>query len=406
MAQTIATKRRARPNSNTGMLLVEHCKDFAQITRPKTPEIDRLKELFNAFIHNTGPEMRRQISVTLARSPYTPRAIAIFMSMQDAAIATPVLLYSPVLTSRDLVTLIEKLSHEHAQVIARRHNLEEQVIHRLLQEDDETSSLRKLLSQHPVMKREQIASRKIHSAHQDYQQDNDRKSFQPAYYTGRPSEPSAVGIEQTEVTNAAALKIVSGSDTIKRAAIEPTKSDLSNQLLSLAKRGQRVAEKLDPNAPLFTPDDPAMLCSKLIEMVRQNKMDRFSRTLKNECNVDQDLVGKLIEEDNPGGLACLFRALDFSRTQAGRLLLMMVPRLGRNADVYRQVMDRYEQQTLDSAKLEINTITGRSRTDRTARNTEVRKGDLHRVMENRRISIRHNGTRKTAGNHNQIGKTG
>lgn len=100
--------------------LIEATRQFSILSRPSAHEIIIFKELFYELINRLEPHDRRVISAMLARCHFTPRAIALYFSQDDLAIAAPFLLFSPVLGERDLLAISDKMGEEYKNVILKR----------------------------------------------------------------------------------------------------------------------------------------------------------------------------------------------------------------------------------------------------------------------------------------------
>ena len=101
-------------------ILVDATRDFTAKERPSNRDITAYKEMFYQWIDRILPADRRLLSTLLARSVFTPRAVAIYLATDTLDIAIPFLLYSPVLNELDLRNISEKKGQRHADVIARR----------------------------------------------------------------------------------------------------------------------------------------------------------------------------------------------------------------------------------------------------------------------------------------------
>ena len=148
-----------KPSGKSGVL-VDQVEQFSLLGRPGPEDISRLKEFFYALIGKTDKQQRRKVSVTLARCIYAPRTILIFLALEEIDIASPILLFSPVLKDEDLLNIIGKSSLDHARVIARRDKIGDSVIQSLKRKDDEKNTILKILEQNSTLRKKPLDNQK------------------------------------------------------------------------------------------------------------------------------------------------------------------------------------------------------------------------------------------------------
>ena len=125
--------------------LVETAKQFGKNIRPTSAEISAFKDQFYALIFQLGPQEQKDIAVAIANSHYTPRSIAIYFCLSDAEIAAPMLMFSPVLSTADLNSVVKKRAESHVRITARRNDLDASTVKLLLSYPDEREVTRELL---------------------------------------------------------------------------------------------------------------------------------------------------------------------------------------------------------------------------------------------------------------------
>ena len=109
---------------------------FCNHSRPEKAQIEQFRELFYSLIAQTDEAAKRLISSALSNHCYAPRQILLYLVLEDAAIAAPILAYSKVLGQFDLLQVIDKTSNLHHRVIANRDDLGKTVVSRLIELDD------------------------------------------------------------------------------------------------------------------------------------------------------------------------------------------------------------------------------------------------------------------------------
>ncbi len=109
---------------------------FCSLTRPDKTQVDQFRELFYSLISETDEAAKRLIASALSKHYYAPRQILLYLAMEDAAIAAPILAYSKSLGQFDLLQIIDKTSNLHHRVIANRDDLGKTVISKLAELED------------------------------------------------------------------------------------------------------------------------------------------------------------------------------------------------------------------------------------------------------------------------------
>lgn len=109
-------KKRTKSSS----ILLESTRQFCEINRPTIEDISTYKAFFYQFIDTLPDTDKRQVAAVLARNPYTPRPIGLYLAMDRLEVAAPFLLFSPILKEMDLKAISRKMGEEYAAVIKRR----------------------------------------------------------------------------------------------------------------------------------------------------------------------------------------------------------------------------------------------------------------------------------------------
>jgi uncharacterized protein (DUF2336 family) len=317
---TAMSRNNLKPSRNQSSL-VDLSQGFALLSRPSKKEITLFQEQFYTLILNTTSVERKKISQNIATSAYTPKAIILFMAMQEIAIAQSPLLYSPVLQPSDLNLIIEKSSVEQAKVIARRENLDASNVKALLKLDNIAEQVKTIL----------LANEAI----------SGNSEIQEILETMHISE----GWEKTEleITNIQSVDI-SPTQPSKRS------KDLSQTLLALANKGGKL--RLKPKGkPAKSTENIVTLSqmeNQLLAIMREKNLKSFAITIQQFCGLKSPITFQILRKQNAGMLATLLRALEISDVSAARILLMANLDIGRNPQIFKVVMNKYKN--LDHAE--------------------------------------------------------
>jgi uncharacterized protein (DUF2336 family) len=311
---TAMSRNNLKPSRNQSSL-VDLSQGFALLSRPSKKEITLFQEQFYTLILNTTSVERKKISQNIATSAYTPKAIILFMAMQEIAIAQSPLLYSPVLQPSDLNLIIEKSSVEQAKVIARRENLDASNVKALLKLDNIAEQVKTIL----------LANEAI----------SGNSEIQEILETMHISE----GWEKTEleITNIQSVDI-SPTQPSKRS------KDLSQTLLALANKGGKL--RLKPKGkPAKSTENIVTLSqmeNQLLAIMREKNLKSFAITIQQFCGLKSPITFQILRKQNAGMLATLLRALEISDVSAARILLMANLDIGRNPQIFKVVMNKYK----------------------------------------------------------------
>lgn len=317
---TAMSRKNLKPSRNQSSL-VDLSQGFALLSRPSKKDITLFQEQFYTLILNTTNVERKKIAQNIATSAYTPKAIIIFLATQEIAIAQSPLLYSPVLQPADLNLIIEKSSIEQAKVIARRENLDASNVKALLKLDNIAEQIKTtLLANEAISKNCEI---------------------QEILKTKHISE----GLDTTElvITNTQSVDIMP-SQASKRS------KDLSQTLLALANRGGKLRRK-PTGKPAKSTENIITLSqmeNQLLANLREKNLKNFAISIQHFCGLKSPITFQMLRKQNAGMLATLLRALEISDVSAARILLMANLDIGRNAQIFKVVMNKYKN--LDHAE--------------------------------------------------------
>jgi uncharacterized protein (DUF2336 family) len=130
---TLAKSREPADRERLLMNIVSLCEmagpgQDAEAARAKT----LIDELFMALVLDAEREVRRRLAERIADVDWAPRALISILALDDIAIARPVIAASPLLDDGDLVRLLLEATLEHQIEVARRPNIGEAVVAKIL----------------------------------------------------------------------------------------------------------------------------------------------------------------------------------------------------------------------------------------------------------------------------------
>lgn len=305
--------RRLKPTRSQSTL-VDLTMRFTSLNRPSAKDITVFREQFYTLVLNTSSMEKRMLAELLARSEYVPKAIMIFLAMEEIGIANYPLRYSPVLQPSDISLIIGKCSFEHAKAIARRTDLDPSNVAALMKLDNDTQQIKLIL------------------------QENSAANLNP---------------ETVEVLNTAKPEVNWIKQAVKNTTNIPTKiqkpeastnsKDLSASLLQIASRGGKLGRKPTgkPVKSAFNEITLKQMENQLLATARFNDLEAFSTSIQHYCGLKYQTTFEFMNRQDAGMLATLLRALEISDVTAARILLMMNRDIGRNAQIFKVVMKKY-----------------------------------------------------------------
>lgn len=315
-AETLETASIRKRAKRQGTILLDQVEQFALLKRPNLQQIKNLKEVFYALAKSADTEQRRRMSILLNRSPYAPRSVLLFLSTDLIEISSPIILFSPVLTSRDLCNIIDKTGIGHARVIARRDDIDTRVIEALLEKDDKSQTILNVIKQNVSA-----------------------KSALENYFNKENKDTRTILLNPPNSTKVS-------SKALKTTSTEATKrnyKDAGEQLIAVAGRGGKLGK---PNYHRSTNqhDDAYGNPGKaIIAAARNPDRHELTQTLKKICGINPRMVRSYIDQGDVGTFACLLSAIDISAAFAGRILLLLFSTLGRDKILFDKVLNQYCQ---------------------------------------------------------------
>jgi hypothetical protein len=273
-----AALQRNHSRARKARLLIAAVHQFCDIKRPTGEDTEIFRELFYQLIDGCGKSDRRAISAALARTPYCPRPILIYLALESPDIAAPVLLFSQALNETDIVTLANRFPKEHLKILCRRLTLTEPGARAIARYGG--AECAELLARNCAL-------------------------LQPATPPAR--EPVA---EHVPVSNAA---------TEPSGTFRPHRdSELREQVVRLAGFGNRNRTA----APGKT-GDSRPLASRLTQAARQGGTEMLARTVEEHCQIPAKKTAAILSNGSVENLAVLFRGLGVGNAAALQLILLI-----------------------------------------------------------------------------------
>ncbi len=95
-----------------------------------------IEQVFMALVSQTESDVRRKLAERIADAQWAPKALVNILALDEIEIARPVIAESPLLADSDLIRLMVEATLEHQIEIARRPNIEENVVEAILERSD------------------------------------------------------------------------------------------------------------------------------------------------------------------------------------------------------------------------------------------------------------------------------
>ena len=305
-------------------------RQFGAMSRPSAQDIAIFREQFYTLILRTDGEERKEIANSLARSPYTPKAIALFFAMEEIEIATPVLQFSPVFAPTDLSAIVDKCTESHAKVVVRRNDLDAGVVETLLNNESRFPTIRNSIVKNASVNRDPDVVNLLRGGE-------------------KPAEPAPVVTRFEPMTMPDRSRVRQPENSGPTSEEPKDKKDLSKALLEIANRGGKIARKKPEEnyeTTVFNPVTHQQLENQLLATARDMNKEAFAISVQHFCGLDYQTTLRFLEKQDAGMLASLLCALKIPATSASRIMLLMNRDIGRNAQIFKLVLQKYEN--LDS----------------------------------------------------------
>ncbi len=289
-----------------GKLLLDATKQFClRLNNNKRSDKDQYVKLFYSLVSHTDFATRKTISSILARHCYTPRPIAYYLAMEDAKIAAPFLLISPVLWERDLIQLIGKLNSSSLTIIARRADITRNIARELISHGDKTVC--NMLSLNGSLKLDKEMARDLDLVLSD-----------------------------------------KGSNTQAKIASDEVRMDARNELLKLAgaigKFGRDDKNSVQKQKTKTTSKINSLpFAEQMLELAELKEVQKIASAIASRIEISTDNISKLLSHENGTSLIIFLKGMNFTRSQASRLLLLVNKLVARNITEFSNSMKQFDR---------------------------------------------------------------
>ena len=295
--------------------LIDSAEQFAMLARPANKDIRKFKELFYTLIFQSDSAVRKKLVTVLCRNHYVPRTIALFFAMDDISIASPMLLFSPVLSSTDLNTLVKRNQLTHSRVIARRCDLDVSTVKVLLGTNDQQGLIRTLLNKNVSLANNQAVQDLLKLP---------ASAFKPA---GEEIKPQDITVSVLE-------------DELPKLA--ESSKNATAKLVDLANKGGRITAQRK-NLSGFYAETTEQFEKQLLDSARKGNHEALGYSIESFCDLKMEKTLDIITKQDAGMLACLFSAMGISKMASSQLLLLLNKQVGGSITVFRKVMAEFDQ---------------------------------------------------------------
>ncbi len=333
---------------------------FCNQDRPDKKQIEQYRELFYSLIGESTETSKRLIGSALSSHPYTPRPLLLYLALESAAVAAPVLAYAKSFSQFDILQIIDKTSNLHHRVIANRNDLGEAVIEKLLELNDpmvlrrlQDSSIEKLnMVRASMASFDELVEPESHPA--PIVEKAPSVSVKPVT-TPMPAAPARKE-EQYPVDEKAQTRV--------KAALD--------ELISLANRGKRLAVTETAIENKSEHNQKSLGKILLDATIRKNRQDQII-ALQQHFGLSAKTAGILFEDHSGDSLAVSLKAAGLENGMALQIIAQALPNVGlsehntrRMAKVYPALDEKICRTTVEKWSREDNRETYKPATTETS----------------------------------------
>ncbi|MGI9400909.1 MAG: hypothetical protein ACR2O0_06615 [Rhizobiaceae bacterium] len=349
-----AVQLRENQLSRKATLLADSTRNFCELDRPTRQEIDIFKELFYQMIGGCGKSERRLLSASLARNVYTPRQILMYLAIDAADIAAPVLLFSPAINEFDIATLAGRLSLDHLKILCRRLDLSSESA-KVLEKAGGEECVR-LLAKNPSLAR---------------LKNGDGKVSRPIATPARTNEDNLPG--QTPTENVASRR-----------------SSTQNEIVELAGRGGKLGRsKKNSSVPFkYNPEIP--FDGQLLQAARKGQRDGLAEIVESYCGISSRIVRQLLDEPDAENLCVLFKGLGIGFVGTLQLLLLLNRNVSSNRSNYDRIKKLISEVSFDECRRFLEKLGGNFAEPKSVAVQPVTSNSLMDAVVSRRREISRN----------------
>ena len=357
-------------------ILIDATRHFCELPRARYGDVEQYKELFYQLIGSMPPADRRIISAMLARNAYTPRQVALYLALDKVEIAAPFLLFSPVLSKRDLEKIVQKRGSEHAEVISRRQQdtkaFFEQSNFAELAKQEKTPDPLLAIRRAPE---ETVTSKSIAAAARS-------ASVSPVQMPEKAPSDIDTGKDlagapaKTRTTTAEVMALAGAGGRLGRNRVASTEPA---SVITPAKKPETV------EAPVLIAEDATGECSparvhELHVFARRNDIAGFASAVEKSGGPEADITTKLLQANSGDEILYLLCALGVPFPQNRQIAMLLIPRYGRSTENYCNMARTLDELDQGICRMIFNEIGARFEISKAAQ-VEMQEGEAIDVMK-------------------------
>jgi hypothetical protein len=341
--------RRASTRARKAGLLGEAARHFGALTRPTRQDISVFRELFYQLVDGSTKSERRVMAASLARNPYTPRTILLYLALDDYDVAAPVLLFSDSLTEQDIRNLAIRVSRQSLEILCRRATLTPIAAEALL--DAGGSRSHELLSRNVAIQSDP-AIRELLDLRRRENIVSAAASLKraPAQARLNAKTPAVVAAREEMREQAAGDAILASAQLASTeqalaepapAISEPAAGDLSdprNLLIAIAARGGNLG-RAAPQAvrsPGSAAADPRLFEPDIVGLARAKDRAGIAARIESHCGLPARHSRAVLEQGGAGEMIVLLKGVGMSDLGTIQVLLQLDVGVARNLATYNQ----------------------------------------------------------------------
>lgn len=381
----IPKKKRTKSSS----ILLESTRQFCEKKRPTIEDISTYKAFFYQFIDTLPDTDKRQVAAVLARNPFTPRPIGLYLAMDRLEVAAPFLLFSPILKEMDLQAISRKMGAEYTSVIKRRDDsnkilgVDEANIESstgILNDrvpfnndvilDIEATDNSELIPNTISSNADKNSPAQMKKIPFDAKSTVDiRNEIAPAVGLARDNFDPHLDVDKTKEKTiaepiATKIEFISGQ--------EDTKDDAwlsSDEIVALASVGGKLGKNTNREISKKSSELGNRLPSKsvigssnklkistLIRQARAVDHVGFSQSVSKASGLDADQVLNIMHKKDGDELLYLIKALDVPAPKDLQLLLMLAPKHGRGIKMYTAAKKQFSELNVGVCRMIFNEV--------------------------------------------------
>ncbi len=316
---------------------------FCNHSRPEKAQVDQFRELFYSLIAETDEAAKRLIASALSKHYYAPRQILLYLALEEAAIAAPILAYSKALGQFDLLQIIDKTSNLHHRVIANRDDLGKTVVNKLIELDDYLVIRR--LEDNSSVDISDMASSK--SSLEEIMELPEVETTDSKHdIASALDEMNAIIKRGRKSANEKLAPIEPDTalpDKVRTTASKPESNKIKlamDELISLANRGRRLGSVEDLLSDL--PGDEKIAFSErlLHATIRKNRQDQ-TKAIQQEFDLSASAAGSVFEDRSGDTMSVCLKAANVETEIALQIISHSILNVGLSSHNTQRISKIY-----------------------------------------------------------------